>query len=307
VLPIALALALASLAIFGQDPKWDADRATTRVVDPLVFGYFSLAFGLMCLVSLSPADWSRGRRWGVLLRAAGVVLGVYLSIRSGSRTGWLALPIVIALWGHHHWGRGRPLATAAVLAAAVLLPLLAYLLVPVVGMRVDTAIRQILDYPWHGGVLRGMSSAGYRIAFLRMAVDLLALHPWAGVGDTSHVAPLPPEVFPYVGPEVVAQAFGAGFHNQVVSNAVRMGIGGLLATTALLLMPLLVCWRACRKGPAAVQGDALMGLAYCTCVLVSSVSTEVVDLKYAASFYAVMTAAFCGAVLAARGERAGPA
>jgi O-antigen ligase len=234
----------------------------------------------------------------VLLRAAGVLLGAYLSVRSGSRTGWLAVPLVVGAWAYHHWGRGRRLGLAAALSLALLLPLAAYLLIPVVTARVDAAVLQVVEYPWNG-VLTEESSVGYRIAFLRMAADLLALHPWAGVGDTSIAPPLPPEAFSYAAPEVVAKAFGSGFHNQIVSNAVRMGIGGLLATTALMVVPMLVCARGLRRGTAGARRDATMGLAYCTCVLVSSLSTEVVDLKFAASFYAVMTAALCGAALGA--------
>jgi O-antigen ligase len=87
---------------------------------------------------------------------------------------------------------------------------------------------------------------------------------------------------------------------------VRSGIGGLLATAALLFVPLLVCARGLRRGAALARHDAMMGLAYCTCVVVSSLGTEVVDLKFAASFYAVMTAVFCGAVLGRRGSEDGP-
>jgi O-antigen ligase len=287
--------------IVGQDPRWPVFRVTTHVVDPLVFSYFSLAFGLMCLVSITPRDWRAGARWSVLLRVAALGLAVYLSILSFSRTGWLAVPLVIGIWAHYHWGRRHRLASAGVVAAVLLLPVAAYFLVPAVTFRVHEAVKDVVEYPWHG-VLQYETSLGYRITFLRIAADIFALHPWAGVGDTSHVAPLPANAFSYAAPRAVAYAFESAFHNQIVSNTVRSGIGGLLATTALLCVPLLVCARGLRRGPPAARKDAMMGLAYCTCLVVSSMSTEVVDLKFAASFYAVMTAALCGATLGARGE-----
>jgi O-antigen ligase len=301
VLPLAMLVVFADIQFVGYDLKWHTPgldvRFTTHVVDPLVFGYFSIAFALMCLVSISPADWhARGGRSGVVLKLVGIALGLYFSMHSASRTGWAAVPIVVGVWAHHHWGRGHRLGTAAAIGGALLLPVVAYLLSPVVAERVDIALKEFVEYPWHG-VLRQETSIGYRITYLRMAADLFALFPWGGVGDTSHVAPLPPEAFSYATPHAVARAFESGFHNQIVSNAVRTGVGGLLATTALMLVPLLICVRSLRRGRPGGHKDVLMGLAYCTCLVVSSLSTEVVDLKFAASFYAVMTAVLCGAAL----------
>lgn len=298
ILPLALGLALAELEIHGHDPRWRADRATTHVVDPLVFGYLTLAFGLMCLVSIAPGDWRGRGRWSVLVRLAGLALGLYLSVRSGSRSGWLAVPIVVGVWLHHHWGRGHRFATAAVLLAAAIIPLAAYLLVPAVADRVDLVAREIADYSWH--TVSEDTSIGLRITYLRIAADLFALYPWGGIGDTARAGPELVGLFAYASPKALQGAFGSAFHNQIVSNAVRNGIPGLVATAALLLVPLLVCARALARGAAGQRQDAAMGMAFCTCLFVSSLSTEVVDLKFAASLYAVMAAVLCGAALAQR-------
>jgi O-antigen ligase len=310
VLPLALGIVLLYLQTLGYDHKWEVvdgpRRVTTFRVDPLVFGYFSLAFGLMALVSIEPREWRDGHRWTAVLCLVALLLGICFSVRSGSRSGWLALPLVIGVWAHHHWGRRHRFAAAGVVAAALLLPVLAYLFVPPVGTRIDEAVKDVVEYPWHG-VLRHETSLGYRITFLRMAADIVSQHPWAGIGDFQH-APMPPaSAFPYASPDAVHFAFTSAFHNQIVSNAVRSGIGGLLAGVVLLCVPLLICARGLRGAAAPVaRRDAMMGLAYCICVAVSSLSTEVVDLKFAASFYAVMTAVFCGAVLRRQGAGTGP-
>jgi len=286
----------------GGDPKWlPQSRTTTRVVDPLVFGYFSLAFGLMCLASISPRDWRGDGRWSVLLRAAGAVLGVWFSLQSSSRTGWAAVPLVLGIWLYHHWGRSHRLAAAGALAGAVLLPVAAYLAIPVVGARIDELVHEVATYPWHGVQLQE-TSTGWRITYLRIAADVFAQHPWAGIGITSHHMPYPASAFSYAAPAAVEGAFTAGFHNQIVSNAIRSGLGGLLATAALLFVPLLLCLRGLRQAAPGGGRQAMIGVAYCTCLVVSSLSTEVVDLKFAASFYATMTAVLCGAVLGARRE-----
>jgi O-antigen ligase len=304
VLPISLVVVLGYLQFVGGDPRWGALRTTTRVVDPLVFGYFSLAFGLMCLASLSPGDWRRDGGWSVLLRLAGAGLGIYFSLLSSSRTGWLAAPLVIGIWLYHHWGRTHRLAAAGALAGAALLPVLAYLAIPVVGLRGDEFVHEVATYPWHGVQLQE-TSTGWRITYLRIAADVFVQHPWAGLGITSHHMPYPASAFSYAAPAAVEGAFTSGFHNQVVSNTIRSGIGGLLATAALLFVPLLLCLRGLRQSAPGAGQQAMIGVAYCTCLVVSSMSTEIVDLKFAASFYATMTAVLCGAVLGARRDEGG--
>jgi O-antigen ligase len=296
VLPTALVIVLLYLWIAGQDPKWPAVRVTTRVVDPLVFGYLSLAFGLMCMAAIGPGDWRRGGRLGVMVSALGLALGIYFSLRSWSRSGWAAVPLIVGIWAYHHWGRRHRMAMLGTVGAALCLPLIAYLLVPIVTARVDEAVQQVAEYSWRHVQVRE-TSAGLRITFLRIASDLFLLHPWAGVGDTSHAPPLPTDAFSYAAPAAVASAFNSGFHNQIVSNAVRTGVGGLLATAALLVLPLVICLRSWRQAIPGRSREALVGVAYCTTMLVASMTTEVMDLKFTASLYAVMTAVLCGAAL----------
>jgi O-antigen ligase len=294
VLPVALAVAYGLLEIAGPDPRWPT-RDTTRVVDPLVFGYFTLTFGMMCLASIRPRDWRGWARLGVLLRLAGLALGLYLSVRSGSRSGWLAVPIVLAIWLYHHWGRGHPLATVRAVLAGVAMSLAAYLLVPTVAARLDQAVHEATEYTWHS--VPAETSVGLRITYLRIASDVFAMHPLAGVGDTSRTPPAPLSAFPYASHMAVQAAFSSAFHNQLVSNAVRNGIGGLLSTAALLFVPLAACARRLRRSVRGSGKDVMMGLAFSICMVVSSFSTEIVDLKFAASFYAVMVALFCAAAL----------
>lgn len=295
VLPLSLAITLGWHVLAGQPQHWHPGRMTTSFADPLAFGYLSLAFALMCLVAIAPGDWGRSP-WSVLLRLAGVLLGVYLSVRSNSRTGWMAVPIVLALCVYVHWWRTHKAASAAAVALVVLAAVGAYLLLPTMQQRVNLGFRELLDYSWSG--VAPDTSVAMRITFARIAGDLFLLHPWSGIGDLAQVPAASAGSFPYASPDAVRLAFGAGFHNQVVSSTVRSGIGGLLASAALLLVPLLLCARRIDRTAGAHCRNALMGLAFFTTLLVASLSTEVVDLKYMASFHAVMTAVLCGATLA---------
>ena len=301
VLPLALLLALGSLEVIGRSGRWPEGRDTTSVVDPLVFGYTSLGFALMCLMSVTPRQWAAGQRWGLLARVAGIVLGFYLSLRSGSRTGWFAVPLVLGVWLYLHWGRTHRWSSLMVLAAACAAPVAAYLLIPTVHGRVHEAWQEIAQYAWTG--VAPYTSIGLRITYLRIAADVFALHPWAGVGETTRIPLVAMPHFSYASPEAMAAAFTSAFHNQVVSNAVRYGVAGLLSTVALLLVPLMVCTRQLWRASEAARENAAIGFAYMLCLVVSSMSTEVVDLKAMASLYAVMAAVLCAAALAPHDPR----
>jgi O-antigen ligase len=157
---------------------------------------------------------------------------------------------------------------------------------------------ELQRYSW-SGVTREDTSFGLRITYLRMAAELFVQHPLAGIGDTSRMAASDYPAFSYATPAAVASAYQGAFHNQIVSNTVRMGLPGLLSTTALLVTPVCIAIRGLRSRQLRTRRVAELGFAFGVTMLVSSLSTEVVDLKFMSSFYAVMTAVFVGAVLSA--------
>lgn len=294
ILPLSLLITLAWHVVMGQPARWQPGRMTTSFADPLVFGYLALAFSMMCLMSFSPDDWRRGPGVGTLLRVMGVMLGFYLSVRSGSRTGWIAVPIILAVWLHLHWGRRHWIASIAGWVLAMAAVVVAYHTVPIVNQRLGIGMQELFGYSWQG--VAPDNAVGMRITFLRMAADLLAQHPLTGIGDIHRAAKGFVGTFAYASPEATAMAFESAFHNQVATNAVRSGIWGAVATMFLLLVPLAMCSR--RLLAPGYRRNAAMGFAFFFTLFVSSLSTEVVDMKYMASFYAVMTAVLCGAALA---------
>ncbi len=300
-LPAALAVTLGQQYFAPQPHKWGVDRMATYFADPLVFGYLSLAFGLTCLMSIRlRADERTGPPWLLAIQMAGFALGIYLSIHSGSRTGWLALPIVLAVWLHINWTGAKRGAELAVFAAAALTSALVYFLSDTVHTRVQLAVGDLVHYPWNGVVTLD-TSVGLRITYLRMAWDIFIAHPLVGIGDTkSAIEQL--TAFPYATPLALHLAFMAGFHNEVVTNTVRSGVWGGLAAIAILFVPLVIFARHLRDSDAVARRNAALGIAFSTCIVVSSLTTEVLDLKYTASFYAVMIALLCGATLARRGQ-----
>jgi O-antigen ligase len=303
-LPLGLAVTLGHQLIAPQPRLWGPERMSTYFADPLVFGYLSLAFGLMCLMSISLRDDWRERPWVFALQGVAVMLGLYLSIRSGSRSGWLAIPVIVGIWLHLNvrppHRRGRAMVPYLALLFACVLAVAAYELVPRVQTRILEAVSDLSTYSFHG--VAPDSPVGLRVTFLRIAADLIVAHPVGGVGDTAHMPPMPLDAFPYASALAVETAFESAFHNQIISNTVRYGVFGGFAAALLLFVPLVVYGRHLRSGNEVARRNARMGLAYSICIVVSSLTTEVVDLKYTASLYALLTALLCGASLAKHGQ-----
>lgn len=276
--------------LMHPEAGWGLERMTTYFVDPLTFGGICLTLALICLIAIDLNQPDRA--WVRLYKFAGFMVGLYLSYLSGSRTGWLALPIVLWLWlrFRHNISHKIILALVALICAS------AYLSMPVVKLRLDLAISELMHYQWSS--VNPDTSVGMRLSFYRIGWYLLAHNPFGGWGDKGFKAMLEaPSLLQFASPYTLRFTLSAGFHNEVVTNMVRSGIWGLLSSIGLFLMPMVLFIKGLRSQSAAIRSHALLAASYFICVIVSGMSTEVFNLKYAASFHAMMLACFAGTLL----------
>jgi O-antigen ligase len=302
--PLALVLTLLHQLFFFQPRLWTPDRMSTYFADPLVFGYTALTLGMMSLVSIHLLSKDSGLV--LALKLAGAAIGLYLSVMSGSRTGWLAVPVVMAVWVYEQKLSSGKVFRALALGLVVALVIGFYAMSATVQQRLLLGVHEALEYPWVG--IAPVTSVGDRITFLRVALDMFVSSPFAGHGDNGYdLTALPRHIYTYASPESLHLAFTAGFHNEMVSNAVRFGIGGLLAAAMLLFVPMALFVRQSRSANAGQRANASLGLVLTICFFISSLSTEVFDLKYMASFYAVMVAMLCASAIVEPRSQGDPA
>jgi O-antigen ligase len=302
-IPLSLFITLLHQLYVPQPHLWGNERMSTYFSDPLVFGYTSLTLGLMSLVSISALR--RDSRFVVAIKLLATFVGFYLSIQSGSRTGWLAVPVVLVIWlrqsayaspSGSYWGRW-------ILAGVVAVAFIAIFSSNTVNQRLALALLEFKNYSWTG--IAPETSVGFRITFLRIATDMFMSNPFIGFGDTRCEAiAMPPQIYLYASPESIRLAMTAGFHNEIVTNAIHFGIGGLVATLMLFLAPLSVFASGLDSKNANRRANALLGLVFTLVFFVSSFSTEVFDLKYTASFYALMVAVLSASSLVAKADAA---
>lgn len=269
---------------------WGPSRMTTYFVDPLTFGSICLTLASISLLSidLDKLDVMPVR----IYKFTAFILGLYLSFLSGSRTGWLAIPIVLWLWLRckkrlPHW---------VILAAVALFCGAVYFSMPIVKLRLDAGVGELMRYQWSS--MNGDTSVGMRISFYRIGWDFFCQNPLGGWGDKGFKLLLSaPELEKFASDFAIGFTLSAGFHNEIITNMVRSGIWGLLASLGLFLVPLALFVQGMRSASAMIRNHALLGLGYLICVMVSAMTTEVFNLKYAASFHAMMLASLAGTLL----------
>jgi len=297
-IPIALIITLLHQIFFQQPKLWGVDRMSTYFADPLVFGYTSLTFGLISLASINLI--SKDSLPLILTKVSGFGIGIYLSIMSGSRTGWLAIPaVIVILWLDRFKNPIHKINiryTFIFISLVTVFLLSAFILSPTSKDRLKLAFQEFSEYSWNG--VAPETSVGLRITFIRIATDLFVKYPTTGVGDTARQSfELPKNISSYASPNSLNMAFHSGFHNQIITNAIRYGILGGVAAIALFIVPLFIFTHQYKVGTDINRYNSLIGIIFIVCFFVSSLSTEVFDLKYMASFYAVMISLLCASAI----------
>lgn len=288
--PISLLLAVASTTLFPF--RW-GDRFASYFVDPITFGNYALILGFMSFFSINVLE--RDGRFAIGLKLAGLVAGVYLSIWSQSRSGWLAGAVLLALWLTVYRGPLRPATRFGIAALALAAALLTYLSLDLVRERVDGAVYDVTA--WMSGE-NPDTSIGFRLSMWRMAFVLFCESPLYGYGDVGYKQLL--DSNPYLTSLATPAArltMYTGPHNDVLANMLQSGIFGLISALSLFLIPAFVFWRGLRSAIPRIHGASLLGLCFVVGLFVSSLGEQVLYLKFLASFYGLMIASLCATAL----------
>jgi O-antigen ligase len=292
-IPAATILTLV-LIPFVPATSWSTivGRLSSHFIDPLIFGQTALALGVISLLMIRLSD---RRPWYVMtLQLIGGVVGIYLSLRSGSRTGWLAIPVIVLLWVICHSPFSRWKTALFAVGIASLVTISFYFASSTVKDRVDATYSNLASYQWNA--VNSETSIGDRINWIRIGwhfFSIRPLHGWGDQGLSSHIND--EAITVYASKASRDGVLIAGFHNDYVANAVRYGIGGLVATVGIFLMPLLFFAYCLRY--KKVKSYAMAGIGYILIQSVSSLSYHVLDFKFMASFYALMIAVLLGVIV----------
>ncbi|PKG54833.1 MULTISPECIES: O-antigen ligase family protein [Halomonadaceae] len=251
-------LALGGIAV-GSWGAWQklfsgVDRAGgyTHVIQ---FGNISMLTGVLCLAGMGWAvKCNNPKRW-VLLLGLGAIGGVLGSLFSGSRGGWVGLPIV--LWVLYR-GYGHELAPRAKIGALIVIVVggLTVYSVPPLGVkqRVHQAVDDIQRYV--SGESR-TSSVGARFEMWKGASQLIIEKPILGWGSNGYQ-----QGMHALGEAGIIDAGVAHYghaHNDFIDATAKRGILGLIALVLLYLVPMQLFMRQLRTSNLVLRSLAVAG------------------------------------------------
>jgi O-antigen ligase len=290
VLPITLLWTL--FFRINWPTNWGVDL-TTYFVDPLSFGSYTLLFAFLVLLGISEF-WNKV---GVAIRCLSglaILSGFYLSLSSGSRTGWFNLPIFITIWAF--W------VLKPVLGGKKTILMVTMLLVFLLGMLFSNeyllikfflAFTEINNYKTNE--MNVDTSVGLRLSFYRMGAIFFLERPFSGWGDLGWMAQINKEELSQFASQYARESPKHGFHNEIITNAVRSGVWGLIASLSLFGVVFIRAIQGLRlKTTSEYRLVSLTLLVFISHLFITGLTTEITNLVFLSSFIGLTLAVLLG-------------
>ncbi len=301
VLEVALPLGLLGVFLVIQlSPEarkvWDGPlamgRFATRFVDPNSLGSQSLILTMLCVFSIGL--FAKKRTWLLVLKLIGIAIGAIIVVNAQSRGGWLAIPPLLMLWlalyfsQHTLRGPAKFLPPAIVLCAAAALMAIGYETSPILSNRGNFAIENAND--WLAG--KNLDSPiGIRLSIWDVSMTLARESPWIGYGETGLKAVLASHPLNIAANRSAIDTLAfAGAHSDILAKQLSMGIIGLAAYFATMLVPWFYFWKHRCHAHRDTRAAAHLGLYFITGVFVCGLTNEMLSLKYLCSFFGLTIA-----------------
>lgn len=289
-IPLTLIFNLLSTLLNTGPTEFWGNRLATYFVDPLTFGNYSLLLGFLCLLLVQYREYfttSLLKKIFVMTCLTGFVIGLYLSIGSMSRSGWLALPFLIlyCAWCLRKDMLGNLNTSLLFLFLTLALFFLLILFNELLQIRFLSIYSETSQWLNKSGEYDS-SSGGTRLSMWVLSYKLFMMNPLIGYGDLGYKDLLVTDPTLISSASVMARtSMFNGPHNEILANSLRYGIFGLIATSSLFIIPAIIAVLNTQK-----QDNLARRLIFCFIVglLICSIALEVFNLKYTASFYAFL-------------------
>lgn len=268
------AIAGAALALW-QFTMQDMERPQGSTSNAIHYGNVSMLLGMLSLAGL---EWARARRralaWSTLL-LAGCLAGVFGSVISGSRGGWVALPVCVLIIAMHNARAHGMRYLAITLSAMAVLAAVAWYL-PHSPIRARTAIA-VTEVKKMNDASNADTSIGQRFGMWRTALQLSTERPLLGIGRSGYMEEKRELAEQGKIADITRNYTNA--HNDYLDTLVKRGAVGLLALLGLFMIPMALFARALRHGAACGQPFALGGVVLCTCYIIFGLTTSSLTLN----------------------------
>ncbi|MDR5812864.1 MULTISPECIES: O-antigen ligase family protein [unclassified Caballeronia] len=263
----------------------DINRLGNTFTNPIPYGNTALLLGFLSAMTIRWDDYPNAlvRRLGIAVKLLGLAGGVYASYLSGTRGGWLAIPLFLALcslnfgWVKHakHW-----LVALLVVALAM-----AALFASPLGRERVLATQSDVTQLAEGST--AYSSIGARLLLWRASIHLFEAHPLTGVGKghlESSLRDLAKQG------EVPAYIVNQRAHSEFFSTIAELGALGVVCLGLLYAGPLLYFVRYRRSPHRDVSTAAYCGMAVSGSVIIFGLSIDVFTVVMSTALIALIWA-----------------
>jgi O-antigen ligase len=276
-------------------------NASTSFINHIHLGDMALMLGALSALSIN--GFQRDTVAVKLLKAAGLLAGVTVSVLSSARGGWIAVPaiVAVAIYAQNREGFFRRMALALALICAA--GLLAYAFVPPVHNRLWMIYSDLANF----SAGNADTSIGIRIQLWRAAIHLFGEHPLLGVGADGFGRAMDGLAASGFLTPLAASYGKAEVHSELLAQAVRFGILGLGFILALYFVPFYLFARALGTADRAKGVAATMGMSLTLGFFIFGLTVETFDLKMTAAFYSLTVAALLAAATCRRVDPGMPA
>lgn len=235
--------------------EFQGARRVAGFDNPIHYGNGAMGLSLISFAGLIWATKQKPYFLWYGLFVLGFIGGIYASLVSGTRSGWIALPVVAVIGVYAYW---RPLIQSKTillfLIIAIVTAFTALSQIDLVERRANIAIDEFSDYFAEG---RNDTSVGLRLDMWKAGLVAFQVNPLIGAGPSGT-------------DRVVAELIASGsihpavdnfrhLHNQYIDAMARYGVIGLACYILLLLVPFMVFLRQSRSETASVSCLALGG------------------------------------------------
>jgi len=281
--------AIAAFLAVGLDPyHQDAARLGSYFLNVIHFGDLALMLGLLSFFSINPGR--KNSVFSLLLKFSGMLAGSYLSIESGSRGGWLAALVLLALWIMYA-NNGKTLTKAVAMLGFALAAVVAYAFVDVIHQRVVEVYNDLSAYR-HGD---RDTSIGLRIQIWQAALYVIMENSLFGAGTEGYRQTILMLSKAGAITSVAREFATAEMHNQILSYSVKYGAFGLLSILAVYFVPLVLFVRSAGSSAMEQRSAGTMGICLVVGFLIFGLTVEIFNLKNTITFYSLSVASLLAA------------
>ncbi|WP_050454373.1 O-antigen ligase family protein [Candidatus Burkholderia verschuerenii] len=264
----------------------ELNRLGNDFTNPIPYGNTALLLGFLSVMTIRWDTYPNAllRRLGIALKVLGFVAGIYASYLSGTRGGWLAIPLFLVLCSlNFGWVRqARHWATALVI---VVLAMTALLASPIGRERVEATQSDLVRLSHGGGAPD--SSIGARLQLWRASIRLFESHPLMGVGK-GHLKP-ELQMLADAG-EVSPLVVNQRAHSEFFSTIAEQGTAGVVCLLLLYFGPMVYFIRYRKSPHRDVSTAAYCGIAVSGSVIIFGLSIDVLTVVMSTVLIALLWA-----------------